>query len=126
MGRASKRSKKVKTTDLSIDHKPMLPNEKKRIQNSGGEVRKLEGDVPHRVFVRGRAFPGLAMSRALGDAIANAVGVSPEPDIAVVKIDAQDEFVILASDGVWEFLKSKTVSEAAHARGPAKLKESCE
>lgn len=87
LGKASKRSKKVKVNDLTIDHKPMLPNEKKRIQNSGGEVRKLEGDVPHRVFVRGRAFPGLAMSRALGDAIANAVGVSCEPDVSVIKVD---------------------------------------
>lgn len=69
------------------------------------------------MFVRGRAFPGLAMSRALGDAIANAVGVSPEPDVSIIKIDSQDEFVILASDGVWEFLKSKTVGEAAHVRG---------
>lgn len=89
-------------------------------------MRKLEGDVPHRVFVRGRAFPGLAMSRAIGDQIANAVGVSSEPDVNVFPIEANDEFVILASDGVWEFLKPKTVGEAAHQRGFTKLKESCE
>lgn len=66
------------------------------------------------------------MSRALGDAIANAVGVSPEPDVSIIKIDSQDEFVILASDGVWEFLKSKTVGEAAHVRGKGKIKDACE
>eukprot|EP00341_Mesodinium_pulex_P009212 CAMPEP_0116909832 /NCGR_PEP_ID=MMETSP0467-20121206/14516_1 /TAXON_ID=283647 /ORGANISM="Mesodinium pulex, Strain SPMC105" /LENGTH=66 /DNA_ID=CAMNT_0004585277 /DNA_START=637 /DNA_END=837 /DNA_ORIENTATION=- len=61
--------------------------EKKRIMQSGGEVRKLEGDIPHRVFVKGRAFPGLAMSRALGDLIANSVGVSCEPDVAEFEIN---------------------------------------
>lgn len=117
LGRTSKKSKRVQVQQLTIDHKPQLPTEKKRIVQSGGEVRKLEGDVPHRVFVRGRAFPGLAMSRAIGDQIANAVGVSSEPDVNVFPIEANDEFVILASDGVWEFLKPKTVGEAAHQRG---------
>jgi len=112
--------------DLTQDHKPNLPNEKKRIMNSGGEVRKLEGDVPHRVFVRGRAFPGLAMSRSIGDFIANAVGVTCEPEISCHKIDINDEFICVSSDGVWEFLKSKTVAEMIHQRGPHKIKESCE
>jgi len=73
---------KHKAKELTVDHKPTLPTEKKRIMESGGEVKKLEGDVPHRVFVKGRQFPGLAMSRACGDLIANSVGVSCDPDVA--------------------------------------------
>lgn len=111
LGKISKKSKKIRVTDLSIDHKTNLPNEKKRIYASGGEVRKLEGDVPHRVFVKGRAFPGLAMSRALGDSIAQCVGVSCEPDVSCHKLDLNDEFICVCSDGVWEFLKSKTVGD---------------
>jgi len=72
---------KHKAKEITIDHKPTLPNDKKRITQSGGEVRKLEGDISHRVFVKGRAFPGLAMSRACGDLIANSVGVSCEPEV---------------------------------------------
>lgn len=79
---------KHKAKEVTIDHKPTLPMEKKRIIQSGGEVRKLEGDIPHRVFVKGRAFPGLAMSRACGDLIANSVGVSCEPDIAEFEINS--------------------------------------
>lgn len=78
---------KHKAKEVTIDHKPTLPMEKKRIIQSGGEVRKLEGDIPHRVFVKGRAFPGLAMSRACGDLIANSVGVSCEPDVAEFEIN---------------------------------------
>jgi serine/threonine protein phosphatase PrpC len=35
------------------------------------------------------------------------VGVSSEPDHSVVELSSQDRFVILASDGVWEFITSK-------------------
>jgi len=79
---------KHKAKEVTIDHKPTLPMEKKRILSMGGEVRLLEGDVPHRVFVKGRAFPGLAMSRACGDLIANSVGVSCEPDIAEFEVNS--------------------------------------
>lgn len=79
---------KHKAKEVTIDHKPTLPMEKKRIIQSGGEVRKLEGDIPHRVFVKGRGFPGLAMSRACGDLIANSVGVSADPDIAEFEINS--------------------------------------
>jgi len=83
-----KENGKHKAKEVTIDHKPTLPMEKKRIISMGGEVRLLEGDVPHRVFVKGRAFPGLAMSRACGDLIANSVGVSCEPDIAEFEVNS--------------------------------------
>lgn len=81
-------SGKHKAKELTVDHKPTLPQEKKRIDSRGGEVKKLEGDIPYRVFVRGKAFPGLAMSRALGDLIASSVGVSCEPEVAEFEIAA--------------------------------------
>jgi len=53
-----------------------LPEEKERIYNNGGEVLLLPGNIPHRVFVRGKPYPGLAMSRSLGDYVAQSVGVT--------------------------------------------------
>lgn len=71
---------KHKTKELTIDHKPTLPTEKKRIQANQGEVRKLEGDIQHRVFAKGRVYPGLTMSRALGCTIGVNLGLSIEPE----------------------------------------------
>lgn len=45
---------------------------------------------------------GLAMSRSLGDAIVHKSGVSAEPEILDHMVDEYDEFMIIATDGVWD------------------------
>ncbi|CAN0541399.1 unnamed protein product [Ectocarpus sp. 12 AP-2014] len=42
------------------------------------------------------------MSRSLGDDIAHQAGVSSEPEVKEHQIDANDQFLILATDGVWD------------------------
>lgn len=70
-------------TPISRDHKPGLPDERKRIEESGGRVSPyiIEGEVygPNRVWVQEEEIPGLAMSRSLGDLVAASVGVSWVP-----------------------------------------------
>jgi serine/threonine protein phosphatase PrpC len=51
--------------------------------------------------------PGLAMSRSVGDDVAHSVGVSSEVEVTTHKISKNDQFMILASDGVWEFISSQ-------------------
>jgi len=51
--------------------------------------------------------PGLAMSRSIGDLAAKCLGISPEPQVAVYDIDSSCRFVIMASDGLWEFVSSQ-------------------
>ena len=53
------------------------------------------------------------MSRSLGDYVAQSVGVSPEPEINIYDISEQDRFIIIASDGVWEFLSNEDVAKLA-------------
>jgi len=128
LGRGRKASKKkVEHFDLTQDHKPTLPEERKRIKASGGEVKKLEGDIPYRVFAKGRTFPGLAMSRAVGDLIANGIGVTEEPDVRVYKIDeTKDRFFLVCTDGVWEFIKSKYAIDLVGKAGEENVKDATE
>ena len=48
--------------------------------------------------------PGLAVSRTLGDLNAERAGVVPTPEVLTHRVAAEDRFVLLASDGVWEFI----------------------
>lgn len=62
---------------------------------------------PARVWLKHEDVPGLAMSRSFGDMIAASVGVIPNPEIFKRTLDSNDKFMILASDGVWEFITSQ-------------------
>ncbi len=58
--------------------------------------------------------PGLAMSRSLGDYLAHSVGVSAKPQLIDYVIDLDDEALVIASDGVWEFLSNEHVAQIVH------------
>ncbi|GIL82012.1 hypothetical protein Vretimale_1575 [Volvox reticuliferus] len=114
LGRESKRG--WEAIDLTTDHKPTAPEEKARILKANGRVERLVDEMgqpmgPYRVWLQYAWIPGLAMSRALGDVLAHQVGVTSEPDHSVMELTPQDKFIVLASDGVWEFISSKEAVE---------------
>ncbi|XP_044435850.1 probable protein phosphatase 2C 48 [Triticum aestivum] len=78
-----------------------IAEEKARILQCEGRVHCLN-DNPgvHRVWVPHREAPGLAMSRAFGDYCVKDYGVILVPEVTWRRITAQDQFVILATDGV--------------------------
>eukprot|EP00747_Dinoflagellata_sp_TGD_P092585 gnl/TRDRNA2_/TRDRNA2_165463_c0_seq1.p1 gnl/TRDRNA2_/TRDRNA2_165463_c0~~gnl/TRDRNA2_/TRDRNA2_165463_c0_seq1.p1 ORF type:complete len:458 (+),score=111.75 gnl/TRDRNA2_/TRDRNA2_165463_c0_seq1:114-1487(+) len=145
--------------DLTVDHKPNDPGEKARIEKMGGQVL-FDGGCNYRVYAKGKRYPGLNMSRAMGDLLGfYDAGISCQPDIhqqtlanpkepllsgvmpaeevnskieeaangentATEKGEAfipsgspslsshdidpvTDQFVLLCSDGVWEFVSSQ-------------------
>ena len=100
---------------LSIDQKPNDPEESKRIIQNGGEISQYEEDGeksgPYRVWKKGEVYPGIAMSRSVGDFVATSLGVIPEPKFIEEKIDEDCKFIVIASDGVWEFLENERVAE---------------
>jgi serine/threonine protein phosphatase PrpC len=49
------------------------------------------------------------MSRSFGDNISKSIGVTSEPEVIRMKLDKRDRFVLLASDGVWEFISNQEV-----------------
>jgi len=100
------------STSLSIDHKPDRTDEYERIINTDGRVdpfREENGDPvgPARVWLKTQNIPGLAMSRSIGDLVASTVGVIPEPEFFELTLNDSDKFLVLATDGVWEFIDNK-------------------
>jgi len=100
----------------TTDHKPDTPAEKKRIEESGGEVRTEtypDGWVNHRIFVKGENFPGLCMARTLGDCSVKDHGVIATPEVAKTIVDPKKKpYFVIASDGVWEFIDSQFAAKA--------------
>lgn len=100
----------------TADHKPQDAKEKARIESRGGEVRSKtypDGWVNHRIFVKGATYPGLCMARTFGDESVKAHGVIATPEVEEVTLDLDKKpFIILASDGVWEFMESQFVIKA--------------
>ena len=90
--------------DLDVSE-PDAPAERKRIEAAGGYVSPESAQYgPARVWLRPGEGPGLAMSRSLGDHMCSHVGVIATPEVACHAPSADDEVLILASDGVWEFI----------------------
>mmetsp|Transcript_22661 Transcript_22661/g.72913 ORF Transcript_22661/g.72913 Transcript_22661/m.72913 type:complete len:371 (+) Transcript_22661:113-1225(+) len=102
-----------KAVPVSRDHKPDLPDERARIEATGGRVFAVEYDDgidgPARVWLAHMDIPGLAMSRSLGDVVAHTAGVSSEPEVHHVKLTAKDKVLVLGSDGLWEFIENAEV-----------------
>lgn len=98
--------------ELSWDHKPTRPDEKHRIQKSGGKIEKLihEGQPvgPFRVWQDDEG-PGIAMTRTLGDLQAKKIGLISEPEIEHFVLREKDEFIVIGSDGIWDVMTSAEV-----------------
>ena len=106
--------KYLRAIPLSIDYKPELPEERARILMSGGVVEQVQNDYgigvgPYRVFAPGKDYPGLAMSRSIGDLDGKNLGIIAEPGIREFPVSKTTKFFILCSDGVWEFLDNELV-----------------
>jgi len=98
---------------VTQDHKPSNEPERARIQNAGGTVmiQRVNGS--------------LAVSRALGDfEYKNVEGkppteqlVSPEPEFFIKeRIASEDEFLVLACDGVWDVMTNQDICDFISAR----------
>ena len=100
--------------NLSRDHKPNIPNEYERIIKMGGRVDTYKDNEnncfgPDRVWLKNEDTPGLAMSRSFGDEVAHSIGVISEPEIIENYFLIEDKFIIIGSDGLWEFISSDEV-----------------
>jgi len=91
---------------LTRDHVPSEPIEAARVLAEGGQV---EG---------GRLSGWLSVSRALGNyksGCSKPAGLSAEPELRSEELRVDDEFVILASDGLWGVLSDEDAVRIARA-----------
>ncbi|KAG9157304.1 hypothetical protein Leryth_004959, partial [Lithospermum erythrorhizon] len=100
----------IKAVQLTTDLKPCVPAEADRIRRCNGRILCLR-EEPHiqRVWLPHQDSPGLAMSRALGDFILKNHGIIAMPDVSYHRISPSDDFIVLATDGVWDVLNNDVV-----------------
>lgn len=99
--------------EMSVDHKPEDAEERQRIEKAG-----------YKVTADGRVSGGLNLSRAIGDhAYKKTIALPCEeqaitalPDIRTLKLEAEDEFMVIACDGIWNFMSSQDVVDFVHYR----------
>lgn len=118
------------TVPLSFDHKPSQEREIARITGAGGFVTEANGH--HRVN------GNLNLSRSLGDMKYKQNQdlpwthqlISAEPDIIIEDIRDEDEFFVLACDGIWDVMSNEQciefIRERMQRRPRPPLSEICE
>lgn len=115
-----------KVVEMSFDHKPEDEIELNRIRKAGG-----------RVTLDGRVNGGLNLSRAIGDhgyktnkeLSAEEQMISALPDLKRVTLEPSDEFMVLACDGIWNYMSNEEVIGFVKTRidaGKLSLAEICE
>lgn len=75
------------------------------------------------MWLKNEDIPGLAMTRSFGDGVAARVGVHADPEMREIELTKEDKFIVLASDGVWEFLRNEDVGRIIY---PFYLKKNAE
>ncbi|KAI1896981.1 hypothetical protein AGOR_G00100510 [Albula goreensis] len=106
-------SERGKAVDMSYDHKPEDELELARIKNAGGKVT-----------MDGRVNGGLNLSRAIGDHFYKRnKALPPEeqmisalPDVKVLTLNEDHDFMVIACDGIWNVMSSQEVVDFVSKR----------
>jgi len=138
VGSGGSRSSKLKAFDLSHDQTPYRADECVRVKKQGARVLTLDqleglkdpdvecwgdeddndGDPP-RLWSQHGMYPGTAFTRSIGDMVAEKIGVTADPEVLVKALSPSNPFLVIASDGVFEFLSSQSVIDmVAHFDNP--------
>lgn len=121
---------------LSHDQTPYRKDERERCRKYGARILSMdqiqgykkatdnwddlvlgddidEGGDPPRIWHPTQRLPGCAFTRSLGDAVAEDLGVVSDPEIFERELLPSDRFLIIASDGVFEFMTNQMVADLA-------------
>ncbi|KAF2543290.1 hypothetical protein F2Q68_00033285 [Brassica cretica] len=100
----------VDETDLVVGFDTKYNSEEERIKKCRGRVFALR-DEPEvcRVWLPNCDSPGLAMARAFGDFCLKDFGLISVPEVSFRRLTDKDEFIVLATDGIWDVLSNEEV-----------------
>jgi serine/threonine protein phosphatase PrpC len=90
--------RKGEVINLSFPHKPDKPEEKKRLEKKGAIVTYFDGVA--------RVNGVMGISRSIGDLRLKKY-LTCEPYITEIDLTPDDEFLVLATDGVWDVISKK-------------------
>jgi serine/threonine protein phosphatase PrpC len=92
---------------VSEDHKPDRPDERKAVEARGGQVI-------FRGTYRVAGPTALAVSRAIGDILMKEPRklVVSDPEIKTIDLMPQDEFLVLASDGLYDVMDDQSIIDS--------------
>ena len=104
--------KKIK--ELNICHTPCIKEERLRIEKNGGVIDRIDWLKvgPLRVWFKDKKYPGLTITRSLGDFEAIPLGILHEPDIKEYNIDEEKiKILVMATNSIWEFLTNDKIMD---------------
>lgn len=100
-----------RTELLTVDHRLANEGEFRRVAAAGARIRGPYACLPD--------GGGLMCTRSLGDRAYRDIGIVPDPDVRTRALAADDEWIISATDGVWDGLEPEAVGRIALAAGTA-------
>jgi serine/threonine protein phosphatase PrpC len=114
---------------LTRDHKPEDPIESRRIHNLGGKVVWVGDTDEFKQPIPGmglwRVNGCLSLTRVIGDR-SERPAITSDPEISILPLNAQDEFIIMATDGFWDVMTSRNAVAFVQAmiKNPSEYAES--
>lgn len=91
-----------KTEQLTVDHRVDNPEERKRIEESGGRI-----EDPYVL----KGLWALMPTRVLGDEYFRSVGIIPRPFVGMRRISAADRVLLAACDGLFDVMTNEEVAD---------------
>lgn len=94
---------------MTVDHRPSEQSEIDRVKAAGGKI------------FNGRLCGSLAITRAMGDHQFKNDGLSATPSVNKYALRPFDKYLLVASDGIWDFISEDLV--ASHCKDDLTTKQ---
>lgn len=102
---------------LNVEHTCNNKTEHARLTCLGASVHRLQLDNnfygPLRIFKGTLPYPGLVVTRSIGDLVVRKLGVTPQPTVCVVDLTPDDCFLLIGSDGLWDAISNRRLVQLA-------------